>query len=248
MPGLCQNFVKDYVFAMHPSRRVPNRRIRNVTSSSQQACPLPNIDYTERNRGAPIFFVSSSGNTRDRRERCARYGDKLSPLVSYVRTRCSAWARYEDGSQQLRAWDARRRLAFIEVPVEPVGGTRRRPGVTAQISATPVQDLSPFPEPGQSALASHRPSRCEGGTAPELRFSTFLSRVYSRQLSVYSPFALSCTMFSRHHALSPHLREPVPSFFLFFFFSSPTLCIRVATPMRYHRGEPYKPRIIYMER
>ncbi|KYQ55094.1 hypothetical protein ALC60_06097 [Trachymyrmex zeteki] len=62
-------------------------------------------------------------------------------------------------------------------PVEPVGGTRRRPDVTAQISATPVQDLSPFPEPGQSALASHRPSRCEGGTAPELRFSTFLSRV-----------------------------------------------------------------------
>ena len=100
-------------------------------------------------------------------------------------------------------------------PVEPVGGTRRRPDVTAQISATPVQDLSPFPEPGQSALASHRPSRCEGGTAPELRFSTFPSRVYSRQLSVYSPFALSCTMFSQHHALSPHLREPVPFFFFF---------------------------------
>lgn len=147
------------------------------------------------------------------------YGELSS--LSYVKTtRCSkTWERYENSSQQLRAWDARRRLAFIEVPVEPVGGTRRRPGVTAQISATPVQDLSPFPEPGQSALASHRPSRCEGGTAPELRFSTFLSRVYSRQLSVYSPFALSCTMFSRHHALSPHLRErePVPFFFFFLF-------------------------------
>jgi len=68
---------------------------------------------------------------------------------------------------------------FIEAPVEPVGGTRRRPIVTAQISATPVQDLSPFPESGQSALTSHRPSRCGGGTVSELRFSTFLSPVYS---------------------------------------------------------------------
>lgn len=179
-----------------------------------------NIGYFEKNRSAPdtsCFFPRQLAKILASVRAIYRTAE-LSSLASYVRTRCSIWARYENGSQQLRAWDARRRLAFIEVPVEPVGGTRRRPGITAQISATPVQDLSPFPEPGQSALASHRPSRCEGGTAPELRFSTFLSRVYSRQLSVYSPFALSRTMFSRHHALSPHLRVPVPSFLFFFFF------------------------------
>lgn len=166
----------------------------------------------------------------------ARYRTaSLSPV-----TRRSTWARYEDSSRRVRAWDARRRLTFIEVPVEPVGGTRRRPGITAQISATPVQDLSPFPEPGQSALASHRPSRCEGGTPPELRFSTFLSQVYiySRQLSVYSPFALSRTMFSRHHALSPHLREPVLPFSFFSFFPPRRRCIRVATSMSYPRRKP----------
>lgn len=72
--------------------------------------------------------------------------------------------------------------------------------VTAQISATPVQDLShPFPESGQSPLASHRPSRCGGGTAPELRFSTFLSplstppRYYPIRL--FFSFALSRTVF-----------------------------------------------------
>lgn len=190
--------------------------------------------YSKENRSAPMFLVSSIDSSRDLGECTRDTVRRVIVAISYVKTRCSkTWERYENSSQQLRAWDARRRLAFIEVPVEPVGGTRRRPGVTAQISATPVQDLSPFPEPGQSALASHRPSRCEGGTAPELRFSTFLSRVYSRQLSVYSPFALSCTMFSRHHALSPHLRESLSPLSSSFFFSLQTLCIRVATPMDY---------------
>ncbi|KOC70248.1 hypothetical protein WH47_06946, partial [Habropoda laboriosa] len=54
--------------------------------------------------------------------------------------------------------------------------TRRRPGVTAHISATPVGDLSPFGQASQSPLRSCRPSHHGGGTAPELRFSTFLSR------------------------------------------------------------------------
>lgn len=164
-------------------------------------------------------------------------------------TMCSIWARYKErlptSTRLGRPASTGVHRGTSRTGRRGVGGTRRRPGVTAQISATPVQDLSPFPEPGQSALASHRPSRCEGGTASELRFSTFLSRVYSRQLSVYSPFALSRTMFSRHHALSPHLREPVLSFFSAFFFFSflsffslQTLCIRVATPMDYPWRRP----------
>lgn len=181
---------------MHPKTTCP--KCRDVWCHFFESTGVSTVGYRyfeEKNRSAPISLRSFARQLAKCWRVYARYRRAYRQWGPGVRLE----VRYEDSSQRVRAWDARRRLTFIEVPVEPVGGTRRRPGITAQISATPVQDLSPFPEPGQSALASHRPSRCEGGTAPELRFSTFLSQVYiySRQLSVYSPFALSRTMFSR---------------------------------------------------
>ncbi|EGI58802.1 hypothetical protein G5I_12913 [Acromyrmex echinatior] len=143
--------------------------------STSISCCIPNIDCSKKKRNAPIFLVSllskiarcrsSRMSTRDI-VACQLREDPVFDLGA-VREQIPTTARLGRPAS----------TGIHTRPVEPVGGTRRRPDVTAQISATPVQDLSPFPEPGQSALASHRPSRCEGGTAPELRFSTFLSRV-----------------------------------------------------------------------
>lgn len=43
---------------MHPRQRVPGGRMRNVTSSSQQACRIY-ISILRKNRSAPMLLVSS---------------------------------------------------------------------------------------------------------------------------------------------------------------------------------------------
>lgn len=90
---------------------------------------------------------------------------------------------------RLHARDGRRRLSYSGAQGTGFGRTwtRRRPGVTAHISSTPVDgSLTPFPAASQSPLTSHRLSHRGGGTAPELRFSTFLSRAGVLSLSLSS--------------------------------------------------------------
>lgn len=149
---------------MHP-KRVPsvakkNARFSRATSiveARSKLCLFVRRDVRSRfgeyyTRDTPRqalcqSYVSSAWNTKRR----------LLPTSARL-GRPASTKRVRRG--RLHCWHTRRAV--------PASRRRSQPPPYTRAS-------HPFPESGQSARASRRPSHCGGGTAPELRFSTFLS-------------------------------------------------------------------------
>lgn len=189
---------------MHPIRRTC------VDARAYALVNAPRVRATERSsfpsgkRAFPRASRSRPDSPRGliRSEHAMIPMDPLVTRRSCTRMRPGAKQRH---LQQLRAWDARRRLTFIEERTSRTGRRHTPPSRRhgADLRHPRRRPSHPFLNQANRRLrvAAHRVAGA--APAPELRFSTFLS---PPAICLFS-FATLRTMFFRRDALSPRSRE-----------------------------------------